>query len=278
MRSLRKIAAIAAAVSLVAGLSACGGSTEAKEESLTKTEGTLVVGTTTDSKPNAYLEDGKRVGFDIEFTEAVAKEMNLKVEWRSMEFSALLPAVASGQLDTATNSIAATPERQKMVDFAEGNLVGAISVMTKPGTGITEDKGSVGKKRIGLVQGSIQEAYGKREFPDAQIVRFPDNNAGVSALKSGRIDAYFLDTVVGADYAKQDKNLSMPITIWTLDLPAALAVKKGNDKLREAMNEAQKKVFTNGEWEKIYRKYMMPGLPYPDKDKLPPYTNPDPES
>ncbi|MBN9631088.1 MAG: amino acid ABC transporter substrate-binding protein, partial [Actinobacteria bacterium] len=241
-------------------------------KSLTRTAGVLSVGTTTDSKPNAYRDNGKMTGFDIDLVEAIAKKLDLRVEYKSMEFSALLPAVANGQVDVATNAIAATVERQKTVDFAEGNVVGAIAVLTKKDSGITKEKSTVGGKRLGLVQGSIQEAYATKEFPDAQIVRFPDNNSGVAGLDSGRVDAFFIDAVVGADYVKQNSALTMPIYVWTLDLPAAIAVKKGNTKLLDAINKAQDTIFSDGTWKKLYEKYYEPTLPLPEQ--LPPYKNP----
>jgi polar amino acid transport system substrate-binding protein len=279
MRKTGILAGLAAAAAVLVALSGCSGSGSgsgssdtAGAASLTRTAGVLSVGTTTDSKPNAYRANGTMTGFDIELVEAIAKKLDLKVEYKAMEFSALLPAVANGQIDVATNAIAATVERQKTVDFAQGNVVGAIAVLTKDGSGITKEKSSVGAKRLGLVQGSIQEAYAAKEFPDAQIVRFPDNNSGVAGLDSGRVDAFFIDAVVGADYVKQNSALTMPIYVWTLDLPAAIAVKKGNAKLLDAINEAQDTIFSDGTWKKLYEKYYEPTLPLPEQ--LPPYENP----
>lgn len=269
------VLAMAAAVAIAAtGCASGNGSEAAADEPLTIKDGVLLVGTTTDSKPNAYLEDGEMTGFDIELIEAIAEQLGLTIEYKAMEFSALLPAVANGQLDVATNAIAATVERQGTVDFADGNVVGAISVLTKEGSAITEDTQSVNGTRLGLVQGSIQEAYAAEEFPEAEIVRFPDNNAGVAALQSDRIDAFFIDTVVGNDYLAQYDGLHMPIIVWTLDLPAAVAVSKDNPALLDAINEAQETVFSDGTWQEIYEAYYMPTLPMPEQ--LPPYENPKP--
>ena len=274
MRIFKPLSAFALAAAVVVAVAGCAASGQqpAADESLTIKDGVLTVGTTTDSKPNAYMEDGKMTGFDIELIEAVAEQLDLTIEFKAMEFSALLPAVANGQLDVATNAIAATVERQETVDFADGNVVGAISVLTKESSSITEEKSSVNGTRLGLVQGSIQEAYAATEFPEAEIVRFPDNNAGVAAVQSDRIDAFFIDTVVGNDYLAQYDGLHMPIIVWTLDLPAAFAVSKDNPELLDAINEAQATVFSDGTWAAIYEKYYMPTLPMPEQ--LPPYENP----
>jgi polar amino acid transport system substrate-binding protein len=273
MKHSRLIRSGIAAAAILACLAACSSSSDAAtSKKYTLKEGVLLVGTTTDSKPNAFLENGEMTGFDIELVEAIADKLDLDIEYKAQEFSALLPAVANGQLDIATNAIAATVERQKTVAFAEGNVVGAIAVLTKDGSGITEDEASVGTKRLGLVQGSIQESYAAKEFPDAEIVRFPDNNSGVAGLQSDRVDAFFIDAVVGNDYIEQDASLVMPIYVWTLDLPASIAVKQGNDVLLDKINEAQREIFEDGTWLKLYEKYYEPTLPLPSE--LPPYKNP----
>lgn len=128
--------------------------------------------------------------------------------------------------------------------------------------------------RLGLVQGSIQESYAAIDFPEAEVVRFPDNNAGMSALATDRIDAFFIDTVIGNDFIAQDDTLEVPIIVWTLDLPAAFAVSKDNPELKADLNRALEKIFADGTWEEAYTKWFVPALPLPEN--FPPYENPTP--
>ena len=50
------------------------------------------------------------------------------------------------------------------------------------------------------MQGTLQENYATEHFPDAELVRFPDNNSAVSALNTGTIDAHFLDYEAAKPY------------------------------------------------------------------------------
>ena len=57
----------------------------------------IKVGTTGQSYPNGYKQDGKLVGFDVEVTEAIANELGYKIEWVIAEFGGLMGQFDSGQ-------------------------------------------------------------------------------------------------------------------------------------------------------------------------------------
>jgi len=236
----------------------------------TQTPGTLLVGTLSDEKPNAYLENGQWKGFDLDLVSAIAKDIGLKVQFRAIDFSALFPAVSAGRFDIGAASSAGTVERQKIVGFSDGYLIGYLGVLTKKTSGLTTAASTAGK-RIGLLQGSIQESYAKKDFPQATIVRFPDNNSGVAALESGTVDGFFLDYVAGVPYTKQHADLVETITLPAFDLPAAFPIAKSNTGLIAAVNKALVTEVKNGNYLKLYKQYF-PGIPVPKQ--LPPYALP----
>jgi polar amino acid transport system substrate-binding protein len=235
---VRRIATGTVLAALATTFAACGGSSQPAGQAApstsgssakvqTITPGVLSVATMSDAKPNAYIDNGEFKGFDLDLTRKIGEKLGLKVQFSAIDFPALFPSVAAGRYDMAAASTAGTIERQKIVDFSSGYLGGYLGVLTRNDTGITKDLASTAGKRLGLLQGSIQEAYAKRFMPDATLVMFPDNNAGVSAMQNGRIDGYFLDYVVGTDYIKQHPELVQPIAVPAFDQPAAFPIKKG---------------------------------------------------
>jgi polar amino acid transport system substrate-binding protein len=276
--ALRRVAAAGVAVAGATTFAAWGGSSAPSTTSSTGSSeiktvkpGTLTVGTTSDSKPNAWIENGEFKGFDLDLTRAIGEKMGMKVEFSAIDFPGLFPAVASGRFDMGAASTAGTVERQKIVDFSDGYLGGYLGVLTKKDSGITKDTASTNGKRLGLLQGSIQESYAKKFLPGATLVMFPDNNSGVSAMESGRIDAYFLDYVVGTDYIDQHPDLNQPIALPAFDLPAAFPIKKGNTALETAVNQALTEVVKDGTWLKLYNQYFTKA---PKPKDLPPYALP----
>ncbi|MGI4983344.1 MAG: substrate-binding periplasmic protein [Janthinobacterium lividum] len=236
----------------------------------TLTPGKLMAGVDANSKPYSYVDNGRMTGFDVELIRAIAAKLGLSAEFRAQDFSALLPSVANQQLDLAGGSISITKERLKMVDFSEGYLTGLLSVAALPGTAITADKASVKGKRIGVVQGTIEDTYSDTYLPGADIVRFPNVNAGFLSLRSKYIDGYFIDKTLadGLRSKYPDLQLASPLNISAANLPAGYPMHKGNVKLEAAVNKAIDELVADGTWLKLYMQFN-PG--YPKPESLPPY-------
>lgn len=79
--------------------------------------GTLRVAVSPDVPPICFVLDGEPAGIDVELVERLALILDKKVEWITMEFDALLPALESGKADIALSDLNATPERRVLADF-----------------------------------------------------------------------------------------------------------------------------------------------------------------
>jgi polar amino acid transport system substrate-binding protein len=178
--------------------------------------------------------------------------------------------VSNQQIDLAAGSISITTDRLKMVDFSEGYLTGLLGVATLPDSAITSDKASVKDKRIGVVQGTIEDTYSDSYLPGAQIVRFPNVNAGFLSLRSKYIDGLFIDKslVDGLQSKYPQLNLADRLDISAINLPAGFPIRKGNAKLEAAVNKTLNELVADGTWIKLYTQFH-PG--YPKPASLPPY-------
>ncbi|WP_245585348.1 ABC transporter substrate-binding protein [Pleomorphomonas koreensis] len=228
--------------------------------------GMISVGTMGDAKPYAFVgADGQFGGFDIEFFLNVVSRMGFDkdhVTFTGQDFSALMPSVANGRFDTAVAAIGTTEARKKTVDFSDGYLAGYLTVLT-PDASITGPEGLKGK-RLGVVQGTLQEIYAEKNFTDADIVKFPDNNSAVSGLNNGTIDAHFLDYEAAKQYGETYPALKLAVNIPSFDAPAGFVVRKGNDAFREALNKNLHAAMEDGTWRDLYQKWF-PGSPMPDQ-------------
>jgi polar amino acid transport system substrate-binding protein len=270
-RRTRVIGAFAALATALVTVSACGSGDDSASASAAKDNpyhliepGTIRVASMGDAKPYTFTDaNGEFSGFDVELFKNVAHRIGVDdVVFTGQDFSAILPAVANGQFDVGVAAIGITDERKQTVDFSDGYLAGYLTVMTSD-PGIKKEDDLAGK-RLGVVQGTLQEKYATEHFPDAQLVRFPDNNSGVSALNSGSIDAHFLDYEAAKQYGKQFDGLKLAINIPSFDAPAGFAMKKGNDAFREALNKALHEAMEDGTWKELYQKWF-PGSPMPDQ-------------
>jgi len=270
-RRTRVIGAFAALATALVTVSACASGDDSASSSAAKDNpyhliepGTIRVASMGDAKPYTFTDaNGEFSGFDVELFKNVAHRIGVDdVVFTGQDFSAILPAVANGQFDAGVAAIGITDERKQTVDFSDGYLAGYLTVLTSD-SGIKKEDDLAGK-RLGVVQGTLQEKYATEHFPDAQLVRFPDNNSGVSALNSGSIDAHFLDYEAAKQYGKQFDGLKLAINIPSFDAPAGFDVKKGNDAFREDLNKALHEAMEDGTWKELYQKWF-PGSPMPDQ-------------
>ena len=265
-RTGRRAALLSAATAIAALVLAGCGSSDSGSSSTSDnplgliTPGQVSVASVGDLKPYTFTDSsGNFTGFDVELFKDVAKRAGIKkVEFTGQDFSGLLAAVANKQFDVGVAAIGVTAERKKTVDFSDGYLAGFLTILAKPDSNVSYDNRLAGK-RLGVVQGTLQETYAVKNFPKASLVRFPDNNSAISGLNTGSIDAHFLDYESAKTYM-QKYGLKDVKDIPSFDAPAGFAIAKGNDALKEALNKGLADAMEDGTWKKLYQKWF-PGSP-----------------
>ncbi|WP_410015493.1 amino acid ABC transporter substrate-binding protein [Sodalis sp. C49] len=160
-----------------------GGSSDAKA---------IRVGATGLSFPTAYKKDGKLVGFDVELTEQIAKDLHYRVEWVNADFSGLMGQLEGGKLDTVANAVAITPARREKYDFSGPySYYGSQLVTSSTNTNINTLDDLKGKTVAGVL-GSNHVANLKKAFGDNTItIRTYENRDGaMTDTMNKRVDAY----------------------------------------------------------------------------------------
>ena len=267
--NFRPAAVAAAALAAILALSGCGGSSSATSSPADNPygliePGTIRVASLGDSKPYTFTDaQGNFTGFDVELFKDVAHRAGVdKVVFTGQDFSGLLAAVANGQFDVGVAAIGITDKRKETVDFSNGYLAGYLTVITTKTSGV-KDADSLNGKRLGVVQGTLQEAYAVKNFTSANLVRFPDNNTAIAAVNSGSVDAHFLDYEAAKAYQEQ-YGLVSAADIPSFDAPAGFAIAKDKPAFKEALNKGLAEAMEDGTWKKLYQKWF-PGSPMPEQ-------------
>jgi len=248
MFKFKKLTAIAlVAVAAMGLLAGCGND----KPKMTQQEGVLRVGSETTFPPFEFTEG------DVDLSEAIAKKLGLKMEFKSMGFDALIPAVQSGDIDMIAAGINATPEREKALDFSDVyfDQGGFITVVRKDNTTI-HNMDELAGKTVGAQIGTIPVEMAQK-IPGTTVKQI-DSNANIfMELKAGTIDGAIIDNAVAMYYLKQgaDKDLKL-VGEPTQSPGTVLGVKKGNKALQEAVNKALKELKEDGTYQKIYDKWF----------------------
>ncbi len=225
------------------------------------TAGVLTVGTLSDAPPSICINSaGQFTGFDNELLRAMAEKIGLRVNFVGTEFSGLLAQVASRRFDVGSSSITTTDARRRTVGFTNGYDFGYFSLVVPSGSAITGfDKLAAGQ-RIGVVQGTVQEAYVVDSL-HLDPVKFPDYNTVYASLKTRQIDAWVAPSQQAQGTVQPGDSAEIIENTFSLDNFVAYAVAKENKPLIDALNSGLDAVIADGTWSRLYSDWVPRELP-----------------
>ena len=215
----------------------------------------LYVGTNAEFKPYEYLEGDKITGFDIDFMDAIGKEIGYEVHWVNMGFDGLLPALQMKKVDAVIAGMSQTPERQKAVDFSMPYMFTKSEhyVIVNENSTIVK-KEELKDKKVGVQIGTIQEEFTIALGGIPQIY-----NAWTGALmdlQQDKISAVIIADVSGNAYLENMKGLKKVDIVIDSQPGASIAFRKGEPDLVKAVNEAILKLRDDGTYLQLLEKYF----------------------
>ncbi|QZY46181.1 MULTISPECIES: ABC transporter substrate-binding protein/permease [Mycolicibacterium] len=223
--------------------------------------GTLTVGTLSDAPPSICIDSaGQYTGFDNELLKAVAEKLGLRVNFVGTEFSGLLAQVAARRFDVGSSSITTTDARRRTVGFTNGYDFGYFSLVVPKGSAITGFEKLAPAQRIGVVQGTVQEAY-VIDTLGLQPVKFPDYNTVYASLKTGQIDAWVAPSQQAQGTVQPGDPADIIENTFSLDNFIAWAVAGDNQPLIDALNSGLDAVIADGTWSRLYTDWVPRAVP-----------------
>ncbi|ART67252.1 amino acid ABC transporter permease [Mycobacterium dioxanotrophicus] len=225
------------------------------------TPGVLTVGTLSDAPPSICINSsGQFTGFDNELLRAVADKLGLKINFVGTEFSGLLAQTAARRFDVASSSITTTDARRRTVGFTNGYDFGYFSLVVPTGSPITGFGKLAPGQRIGVVQGTVQEAY-VVDTLHLEPVKFPDYATVYASLKTRQIDAWVAPSQQASGTVQPGDPAQIVENTFSLDNFVAWAVAKENKPLIDALNSGLDAVIADGTWARLYSDWVPRALP-----------------
>ena len=224
-------------------------------------DGTITFATSPDFPPFENLEGNEYVGLDIEIAKAVAKEMGLEAEFKTLQFDAIIPAIASGgQADAGISGFTVDPERAKEIDFTSTYYIDDQAIAVMKGGTITSANADAELNKEGVViavqSGTSGEAYVEENYPNATVQPYGNSTDAFAAMQSGQANAVCTNLAVVekmlAD-AYQDAEIVKSIATGE---EYAIVVSQDNPALTKAINDALAKLQADGTIDKLIAQYL----------------------
>jgi polar amino acid transport system substrate-binding protein len=223
--------------------------------------GTLTVGTLTQSPPTSCINPaGHYTGYDNELLRAIAAKLGLKVAFVGTDFFGLLAQVGSRRFDVGSASIMATEARRRTVTFTNGYDFGYLSLIVPSGSAIGGFDDLAAGQRIGVVQGTVEEAY-VVDTLHLQPVKFPDFTTVYTSVKTHQIDAWVAPAMEATNVMRPGDTAAIAGYTFGLGNYVAYAVAKDNQPLVAALNAGLDAVIADGTWARLYTDWVPRPLP-----------------
>ena len=174
-------------------LGACGNNNE--DQGADKTgneEKVLRVGSTGQSYPNSYQEDGKLIGFDVEVIETAAKNLGYTVEWTLSDFSGLMGQLEANKIDTVANAVAITPEREEKYSFSDPYAYAGAQIVTHKDNDQINTLEDLKGKTVSGVLGSnnVKNLQNYDKNGEIEIRTYENRDGAMNDAINKRVDGY----------------------------------------------------------------------------------------
>lgn len=201
---------------------------------------------------------GKPDGVGVKLAEALAAKLGRPLKIVPMEFSGLIPALQTGNIDLILSSMTATDERRKSIDFSDPYAFTGLAVLVRKDSDIQsiDDLKKPGRSFTAKTATTAQ-TWITNHFPEAKLVVFEDQTACVLEVVQGRADAFIYDQLSIYQYAKENPDTTRGLLKPFVEESWALGVAKGNDALRQQVNDFIKSFRAEGGFEKLGEQYLQ---------------------
>ncbi|MFB2553629.1 ABC transporter substrate-binding protein [Ensifer soli] len=253
MRISKRLAAAASAVMLMA----TAGTALAEGEK-------IVIGTEGAYPPfNALAADGTLSGFDIDIAKALCEEMKAECTFVTQDWDGIIPALIAKKFDAIVASMSITAERKEQVDFTHKYYNTPPAIAVPKDSDITEaTAAALAGKTLGAQSSTTHSNYAEAHMKDSDLKLYPTADEYKLDVANGRIDAVIDDVVVLSEWLKSDDGAcckllgTLPIDPVINGEGAGIAIRKGEDALREKFNAAIDAIRANGKYKEINEKYF----------------------
>lgn len=208
-------------------------------------------------------KQGELVGFNVDIARALALAMDMECTITALPWTELIPDLQANKYDAAVACMAATEERKKLIDFTAYYLRSKSGYVGRKGMSPNFSPDALSNLTLTSQQETAQLAYLLRHYEEvATITRYTSFEDALQAVAHHKADLCLVPLLAGYHFITGPNGGNCDIIGEALNedefkhAPAHIAVRKGNDTLRERLNRAICTIRANGEYDSISRKYF----------------------
>lgn len=205
--------------------------------------------------------DLKPVGYDIDVANLIAQKLGVKAELVPVTSANRIPYLQTKKVDLVISTLGKNPEREKVIDFSVAYAPFFNGVFGPADLKVSKPEDLAGLT-VGVTRGSIEDLeLTKIAPPTADIKRYEDNNATISAFLSGQVKVVATGNVVAAAILARNPPKKPEVKFLIKNSPCYVGLNKDEPKLLEKVNAILTAARTDGALNAISQKWLGAPLP-----------------
>ena len=219
--------------------------------------GELRVGTKID-QPGFGLANtaGEPEGFDVEMAKLIAAKMGLtedQITFTETVSANREPFLVEGRVDIVAATYTINDKRKELIDFAGPYYEAGQDIMVAAGNPESiEGPEDLAGKTVCSVEGSTPAEKIRTEYPEAELVLYDAYSKCADDLRNGNVVAVTTDNVILTGFVAGDPEAFELVGNPFTEEPYGIGVPKGQDDLRDFINDVLEEAFEDGTWEEAW--------------------------
>ena len=198
-------------------------------------------------------QPGHLVGFEVDLMDAIARRLGVRARMVQYNWSNLVQSLERGDFDVIMNGLEATAERKERILLSAPYYVYAETLTVRRGSGVRSVFELAGK-RVGTLNQTFAHDI-LRMMPAIEPVLYEGNEEPYLDLEQGRTDAVLLDDIIADRYGCTDQHPALECAPYDVARGTyVVGMRKGDEALAQAIDDALAAMRADGELERILRK------------------------
>jgi polar amino acid transport system substrate-binding protein len=221
--------------------------------------------TESDYPPFDYAgPDGNPAGFNVDLARLICEEIKVTCTIQARNFGSLIDSLSENRGDAVIASIAPTAETRQRADFTDPYYRTPARFVARLDSQIGDMLPErLERKKIAVIAGTAHEAYLKAMFTEAEVRAYPNADTARAALRNKDVDLLFGDGIALAFWLNGSDSGGCCAFRGGAFLESrffgegiGIAVKRGNDLLRQAFNWALFRLWEKGSFTDLWLRYF----------------------
>ena len=209
-------------------------------------------------------QDGNPAGFNVDLARRICDEIKVSCTIQARPFNTLLDALNENRGDAVIASIAPTAETRRRADFSDPyyRMPARFVARADSALGDVLPERLEGVK-VAVIAGTAHEAFLKAMFTEVEVRPYPNAESARDALRRKEVDLLFGDGIAlafwlnGTDSGGCCAFRGGPfLESRYFGEGVGIAVKRGNDLLRQSLNWALFRLWENGSYTDLWLRYF----------------------